>query len=430
MKKHLIIVLLLIGAFVLTPIFTRAQTRTVSCRTIESCSKEIAALRQQLTILRGQENQTSGAWCYTFNTNLSIGMNGSEVSALQTALTRAGFPITATGNFDETTASAVSSFQLKYRSEILTANGLTYPTGYFGPATRAKMNSLFGCGNVIVPPTPIIQPPLVQLPGSSGFLKSSIGRSINTEIVIDTDSFPSISNTELTDFLKIANDILVKKADTEIKLLKVRRISYSALRSTCTISACRGFGAAGTDSGIFYEVYKTDPEPEFIIFFREDSVASVAGGYATTHESLNTSYRNRFRSAEGSTSTIYIGVVDWNGMYASCGYDTSDPKNPKHISNVSIGGECRNRPGTACVLKNSYYQCNDNEMLDSPYAVPGVFVASNAIHELMHQFGNNARDDHYGASKCIVSASTNPYAFEEFAGMCPATFENFKNSYR
>jgi peptidoglycan hydrolase-like protein with peptidoglycan-binding domain len=84
--------------------------------------------------------------CHTFTANLSIGMSGSEVIALQNALTRAGFSVTVTGNFDEGTASAVSSFQLKYKNEILTANGLIYPTGYFSSATRQKMNSLWGCG--------------------------------------------------------------------------------------------------------------------------------------------------------------------------------------------------------------------------------------------------------------------------------------------
>lgn len=101
----------------------------------------------------GKQNQTGSKiivpptpQCHTFNTNLSIGMSGSEVSVLQTTLTRAGFSVTATGNFDEVTASAVSSFQLAHKSELLTANGLIYPTGYFGQATRQKLNSLWGCG--------------------------------------------------------------------------------------------------------------------------------------------------------------------------------------------------------------------------------------------------------------------------------------------
>ena len=140
MKKYLIVVLLLVGTLV--PLTTRAQTQT-----IDQLLTQIAALQHQLAILQGQQNQNTGAWCHTFNTNLSINMNGSEVTALQTALTRAGFPLAATGRFDEATASAVSSFQLKYRNEILTANGLNYPTGYFGSATRRKMNQLFGCGS-------------------------------------------------------------------------------------------------------------------------------------------------------------------------------------------------------------------------------------------------------------------------------------------
>lgn len=101
-----------------------------------------------------QKQDTSGSkiivpptlWCHIFNTNLRIGMTGSEVTALQTALTRAGFPVSESGSFDERTASAVSSFQLQYRSELLTARGLAYPTGYFGPTTRQKMNQLWGCG--------------------------------------------------------------------------------------------------------------------------------------------------------------------------------------------------------------------------------------------------------------------------------------------
>ncbi|MBI2097547.1 MAG: peptidoglycan-binding protein, partial [Candidatus Vogelbacteria bacterium] len=121
-------------------------------------------------------------------------MMGSEVSALQTALTRAGFPISASGNFDEVTASAVSSFQLKYKNEILTVNGLAYPTGYFGPATRRKINQLFGCNNVVIPspittPSPSVPSTPLTSPDAPGYRKSSIERSINTEIIVDTDSF-------------------------------------------------------------------------------------------------------------------------------------------------------------------------------------------------------------------------------------------------
>ncbi|MBI2100955.1 MAG: peptidoglycan-binding protein, partial [Candidatus Vogelbacteria bacterium] len=120
-------------------------------------------------------------WCHTFNANLSIGMNGSEVAALQTALTRAGFTVSATGNYGEATAAAVSGFQLKYQSEILTPLGLANPTGYFGPATRQKMNQLYGCGNAAVVPsvppvTPSVTPSLTVIsPAANSSWTSSNG---------------------------------------------------------------------------------------------------------------------------------------------------------------------------------------------------------------------------------------------------------------
>lgn len=83
--------------------------------------------------------------CYSFNTNLSIGMSGSGVTALQTALQKDGESVKITGTFDDQTASAVSGFQQKYASQILTPNGLQYGTGYAGKSTRSELNSLFGC---------------------------------------------------------------------------------------------------------------------------------------------------------------------------------------------------------------------------------------------------------------------------------------------
>ena len=64
--------------------------------------------------------------------------------------------MSVTGAFDDQTASAVTGFQQKYASQILTPSGLTNGTGYVGKATRTKLNSLFGCGVISAPlPTPI-----------------------------------------------------------------------------------------------------------------------------------------------------------------------------------------------------------------------------------------------------------------------------------
>jgi len=115
-----------------------------------------------LTLVGTTEPSGDKAWCHTFNTNLGIDSRGDEVQALHTVLVKEGFDIsdseqpqkdgeTSYGHiFGESTASAVTGFQEKYRSEILTPLGLKYGTGYVGKSTRAKLNQLYGCG-VITP---------------------------------------------------------------------------------------------------------------------------------------------------------------------------------------------------------------------------------------------------------------------------------------
>jgi|GEM_PF-4613779 len=93
-------------------------------------------------------------WCHTFNRNLKIGDRSSDVTSLHIALQKSSFSMNAHelaghnsdyGDFGESTASAVTAFQEKYRSEILTPSGLSHGTGYVGKSTRAKLNMLYGC---------------------------------------------------------------------------------------------------------------------------------------------------------------------------------------------------------------------------------------------------------------------------------------------
>jgi hypothetical protein len=106
------------------------------------------------TPLAGSNPSTT--FCHTFSIDLQLGdytdlRSGIKgVDLLQEILVKEGFTIDVSedsrnygSNFGQSTLTAVKQFQTKY--------GIN-PTGYVGPLTRAKLNSLYGCG---IPTFPI-----------------------------------------------------------------------------------------------------------------------------------------------------------------------------------------------------------------------------------------------------------------------------------
>jgi len=86
-----------------------------------------------------------------FTRSLKQGMSGSDVKQLQIFLNSqrfivaqigAGSPGHETNFFGPATKSALMKFQLTHKDEILTPQGLTAPTGFFGAATMKTMNTL------------------------------------------------------------------------------------------------------------------------------------------------------------------------------------------------------------------------------------------------------------------------------------------------
>jgi len=152
-----------------------AQTTSVSAQ-IAQLQAQIASLLAQIQTLQTQQNSAE-AWCHTFTINLRVNDNGSEVQALQTALEKEGLLIVGSQsaadspfyNFGDGTASAVVAFQEKYASTILTPSGLAHGTGYVGPATRAKLNALYGCQptQTLTPVPTITQPSTTTQPSIS-----------------------------------------------------------------------------------------------------------------------------------------------------------------------------------------------------------------------------------------------------------------------
>ena len=161
MKRYILLAIFLALILLITPNFGLGATSAEIQSQIQAIMAQIQALQQKLAQLQNQQGDDR-AWCHTFNTNLMIGNTGDEVSALQTALQKEGFSISndniaksggtpmvaysLPANFGESTASAITGFQEKYRAEVLTPVGLKYGTGYVGKSTRAKLNKLYGCG--------------------------------------------------------------------------------------------------------------------------------------------------------------------------------------------------------------------------------------------------------------------------------------------
>jgi peptidoglycan hydrolase-like protein with peptidoglycan-binding domain len=102
-------------------------------------------------ITSGTESTPQNTGNVSFNRDLNVGSNNEDVRQLQIFLNRNGFTVAQVGvgsvgnetsYFGTLTKSAVIRFQERYASDILSPVGLTHGTGYFGPSTRSKANSL------------------------------------------------------------------------------------------------------------------------------------------------------------------------------------------------------------------------------------------------------------------------------------------------
>jgi hypothetical protein len=113
-----------------------------SAQSTTDLQSQIAALLAQIQQLQGQLNATSGTTTtsastgYSFTQDLTLGSTGADVTALQNLLIKAGDLniTTATTYFGALTQAALAKYQA--------ANGISPAAGYFGPKTRAYVNSL------------------------------------------------------------------------------------------------------------------------------------------------------------------------------------------------------------------------------------------------------------------------------------------------
>ncbi len=153
-KKYIVTALvatvLFTGAYVVMPKSVIADTVSTLQIQIQSLLQQIATLQSQLAAMKGNSGnngQTTGSslYCYKFSRNLTVGMKGDDVTALQNILIAESVwtapKIGATGYFGSVTKASLAAFQNKHAAEILTPVGLKKGTGYFGPSTRSYIAS-------------------------------------------------------------------------------------------------------------------------------------------------------------------------------------------------------------------------------------------------------------------------------------------------
>ncbi len=143
-------------AFVALAFMFTAFAPAAQAQTTEELQAMINDLLAQVAALQGggSEAMSSSDVCpFTWTRDLSSGSTGADVMALQkflnsdpdTRVAAAGSVGSAgmeTDYYGPATAAAVSKMQVKYRAEVLSPAGLVNPTGYFGPSSRAKANSV------------------------------------------------------------------------------------------------------------------------------------------------------------------------------------------------------------------------------------------------------------------------------------------------
>lgn len=268
-------------------------------------------------------------------------------------------------------------------------------------------------------PTVVIPPTAAILPATSA---PEAARIFTLAVLVDLASEP-VTREQAQTLVDEASEILFGLIGFKLAMIDFR-----------------GFSSGGATSAIIQEYLNSAPAiiPNGMILFSfgDNGTAKLYGGYAYTLPGP-AGYVNQFVSPYAHENDLYVGVVHFSHRYARCGYGDSETP----VSNVSIDGECRNQPGTACVEKFGYSMCSNS--VDDLYAsTPTYMASSSSVHEIMHPFGPNRTQDHYFTPECTAAMqsgiSVRPYQADSFdkaeadfyINMCPFVFDNFVNSYR
>lgn len=283
--------------------------------------------------------------------------------------------------------------------------------------------------------------------------KENLDDAIDTLVIVNTDEYQT-TEAEVEERFNIAETYwLFPKTGIEFNILKIEFFSFSEKSPDTTDP----YGIRKMLDNYFH--VESHPLPEYIVIFNNDGAAGMQGGYAGSYQiywldpicstpdycsgglyepESTQKYCKEFKSDGSYPYTIPFATVDLENKFAACGY------NDNKTEIVSGTGKCAGEE-TPCIMKNGYQMCEN--MQDRFYAQNLLnFPAGIIVHELLHSFSDDPIEiQHYGtlcAEKLgwdlqnytiedFSEAWTNPpfkNLGEEYAGMCPYTFQQFKNS--
>jgi len=134
----------MVVAFAATASAQTTTTTTTSNSSLSTLQAQVQALLAQIAALQGTGTATTSTGaCFTFTQNEQQGSTGGQVMWVQEFLNGHGYTVAASGAgypgnestyFGALTKAAVMKFQ--------SSNGISPVSGYWGPLSRAKANSI------------------------------------------------------------------------------------------------------------------------------------------------------------------------------------------------------------------------------------------------------------------------------------------------
>lgn len=180
---------LFVGLSLVVAVGVAVSPASASAQTLAELQALVAQLQAQIAALSGGSSSAG----HTFNSDLTIGSTGADVTALQSFLESKGvltMPVgVAKGYFGSLTQAALAAYQ--------TSQGISPAAGYFGPITRANVNAASattGTGTG------------TGTTGTSAALAGTDGS------ISDVDELGAYNNEEVGDG---ENDVVVLGADVE-----------------------------------------------------------------------------------------------------------------------------------------------------------------------------------------------------------------------